>query len=83
MHNRYFIVSALLVLFATPAVAASYYISQDVKTKVCSVTTQPPDGTTHVQVGYSTFSTHQDATIAMNATQECVSADAKNNAGKK
>ena len=60
----------LLVAFVTPALAAEFYVVQDVKTKKCTIVDQKPTSTTTVtQVGPVAFKTRQQAESGMKTSR--------------
>ena len=64
----------LLVAFATPALADSYYVVQDTATKKCTVVTQKPTTTTTTVVGGDKVYTSQtEADSAMKTITVCKS----------
>ena len=64
----------LLVAFATPALADSYYVVQDSTTKKCTVVTQKPTTTTTTVVGGDKVYTSQtEAEGAMKTITVCKS----------
>jgi opacity protein-like surface antigen len=58
--------------FATPALAAEFYVAQDAATKKCVVAEAKPDGTTQMQRGEKAFATKEEADAAIVADAECV-----------
>lgn len=74
MRAKYLIGAALLVSFACPALADSYYVVQDASTKRCSVVAQKPTTTTTTVVGDGTVYTSQSqAEGAMKTITVCQS----------
>ncbi len=72
MRLRYLIGAALLMSFAGPALADSYYVVQDSATKKCSVVSQKPTTTTTTVVGDGTVYTSQSqAENAMKTVTVC------------
>jgi hypothetical protein len=64
--------AAVLAAFVTPALAAEFYVVQDVKTKKCSIVEQKPTTTTTVtQVGPVAFKTRQEAESGMKTIKVC------------
>jgi hypothetical protein len=64
----------LLVAFATPVLADSYYVVQDTATKKCTVVTQKPTTTTTTVVGGDKVYTSQtEADSAMKTITVCQS----------
>jgi hypothetical protein len=74
MRTKYLIGAALLVSFAGPALADSYYVVQDASTKRCSVVSQKPTTTTTTVVGDGTvYTTQTQAESAMKTITVCQS----------
>jgi hypothetical protein len=69
--QRYLVVSCLLVLSASPVLAAEYYVGRNVSTGECKVSTTKPDGKTMVMVGTSSYPTKAEAKTAKQAATEC------------
>jgi predicted S18 family serine protease len=72
MNLKIALASLLLVGLALPAAADSYYLTQDMKTKKCTVTRERPT-TTEVTVigGDGTVYTQTEAEGAMKITKVC------------
>jgi len=68
---KYFVVAASLITFATPALAAEYYVVQNQTTKECEVGAYKPDGQTWVIVGTGAYATKDEAKAARKAAAEC------------
>ena len=58
---KYFITVVMTLAFASPALAAEYYVVQDKTTKKCKVVTTKPTEETWVVVGNSAFKTQSEA----------------------
>ena len=58
---KYFITVVMTLAFASPALAAEYYVVQDKTTKKCKVVTTKPAEETWVVVGNSAFKTQSEA----------------------
>ena len=69
--KRYIIAAAVLVAFATPALAADYYVA--LKTgggaAACEIMSTPPDAKTHKMMGK--YSSEAAAKAAMATMKEC------------
>ena len=65
------VVAATLITFATPALAAEYYVVQDQATKECEVGKYKPDGQTWVLVDTKAYATKEEAKAARKAAAEC------------
>lgn len=65
------IAASLLVLVASPALAAEYYLAQDPTTKQCRVVDVKPDGKTMVMVGTSSYATKAEAFMAATKADDC------------
>ena len=64
--------AALAVAFATPALAAEFYVVQDSSTKRCQIVEQKPTTSTTVVVGDGkVFTTRNEAQTAMSAIEVC------------
>ena len=71
---RYFVVAAVLLSVATPALAAEFYLAKDPTTQHCVISTERPDGTKLVMVGTQAYATKEEAKAAkeaMKASGEC------------
>ena len=58
---KYLITVVMTLAFASPALAAEYYVVQDKTTKKCKVVTTKPTEETWVVVGNSAFKTQTEA----------------------
>ena len=68
--KKYLVAAALIVAFATPALAADYYVALKVGGGGCEVmTTEPKDAKTHKMMGK--YSSEADAKAAMATMKEC------------
>ena len=68
------IAAALVVAFATPALAAEFYVVQDVKTKKCTIVDKKPVATETTIVGDGkVFTTREEATTGMKSIKVCTS----------
>jgi len=66
------IAAALIVAFATPALAAEFYVVQDVKTKKCTIVDKKPMATETTVVGDGkVFTTREEATTGMKTIKVC------------
>ena len=73
MTLKILIAAAALAAFATPTLAAEFYVVQDVKTKKCTIVEQKPTSTTTVtQVGPVAFKTRAEAETGMTKEKVCV-----------
>jgi hypothetical protein len=68
--RNYVFAAAILVVFATPALAAEFYVGRDASTSECHVMAQKPDGTTMRMVG-SAYKSETDAQRAIQSLSEC------------
>jgi hypothetical protein len=69
--SRFFVVSAVLLALATPALAAEFFLAKDPATGKCSISTEKPDGTKLVMVGTESYPTKEEAKVAKKASAEC------------
>jgi hypothetical protein len=69
--RNYVFATAILVAFATPAVAAQFYVGRDASTNECHVMAQKPDGTTMQMVGSGAYKSATDAQRAIQSLSEC------------
>lgn len=69
--QRYAIAAVLIAAFATPALAAQYYVALDTLTKQCHVMAQRPDGTAMKQVGSGAYKSEAEAQRAIQSLAEC------------
>jgi hypothetical protein len=66
------IAAALAVAFVTPALAAEFYVVQDVKTKKCTIVDAKPTSETTVVVGDGkVFATRTEAQTGMKSIKVC------------
>jgi hypothetical protein len=70
MKAKCLVGALLLVAFATPALADSYYVVQDSATKKCTVVTQKPTTTTVVG-GDKIYTSQTEAEGAMKTITVC------------
>ena len=68
---RYVFIAAVLTTFATPALAAEFYIARDPTTQKCKIVETKPDGKTMVMVGTEPYATKEAAKSAKQASAEC------------
>ena len=73
MYKRHIVVTALIVGFATPALAAEFYVAQSASDKKCTVVETKPDGKTAMMIGAGSYKSEQAAKAAMKALAECKS----------
>jgi hypothetical protein len=73
MRIKFLVAAAGLVAFATPSLAAEFYIVQDSSTKRCSIVEQRPTTTTTTVVGGKTYTTRTEAEGAMKTVKVCES----------
>jgi vancomycin permeability regulator SanA len=74
MRMKLLIAVAGLAAFATPSLAAEFYIVQDTATKRCTIVEQKPTTQTTVVVGNGrTYTTRQEAEGAMKTVKVCES----------
>jgi hypothetical protein len=67
-------VAAIVVAMATPALAAEFYVVQDVKTKKCTIVDKKPTATTTTVVGDGkVFTTRTEAETGMKSIKVCTS----------
>ena len=69
MH-KYVVVAAMLAAFATPVLAAEYYVGKKT-TGGCKIVQTKPDGQSLVMVGTGSYPTKDDADAAKKAAAEC------------
>ena len=68
------IAAAVLTMVAGPALAQSFYVVQDVKTKRCTITeTKPTSTETTVVSGNSVYKTRTEAESGMKTIKVCSS----------
>jgi hypothetical protein len=64
--------AAVTLAFATPALAAEFYIVQDSSTKRCQIVEQKPTSSTTVVVGDGkVFTTRTEAQTALSSVEVC------------
>jgi hypothetical protein len=68
--RNYVFAAAILVAFATPALAA-FYVGRDTSTNECHVMAQKPDRTTMKMVGSGAYKSETDARRAIQSLSEC------------
>ena len=74
MRIKLLVAAAGFAAFATPALAAEFYIVQDTTTKRCSIVEQRPTTQTMVVVGPGTaFTTRSEAETSMKTVKVCES----------
>jgi hypothetical protein len=73
MRMKLLVAVAGFAAFATPALAAEFYIVQDTATKRCTIVEQRPTTQTTVVVGDSRYTTRQEAEGAMKTVKVCES----------
>lgn len=73
---RTMFVSVVVALIATPAVAAEFYIVQDVEKQTCTVTQEPPKDDKHVMVGEGAYNDQLTAASDMKKMFACNPGDA-------
>jgi hypothetical protein len=74
MRMKLLVAAAGFAAFATPALAAEFYIVQDTTTKHCTIVEQKPTSQTTVVVGNGrTYTTRQEAEGAMKTVKVCES----------
>jgi hypothetical protein len=62
----------LITAFVTPALAAEFYVVQDVKTKKCTIVDKKPTTTTEVSVlGSTVYKTRTEAESGMKTVKVC------------
>lgn len=69
-------VSAVVALVAVPALAAEFYIVQDVGKQTCTITQEPPKGDGFMLVGDGAYGDEDTATSDMKRTAACNPRDA-------
>jgi hypothetical protein len=66
--------AAVIAAFVTPAMAAEFYVVQDVKTKKCTIVDQRPATTETTVVGDGkVFTTRTEAETGMKSIKVCTS----------
>ncbi len=67
--------AALAVAFVTPALAAEFYVVQDVKTKKCTIVDKKPATTTETTIvgDGKVFTTRAEAETGMKSIKVCTS----------
>jgi hypothetical protein len=74
MRMKLLIAAAGFAAFATPSLAAEFYIVQDTATKRCTIVEQKPTSQTTVVVGPgTTYTTRTEAEGAMKTVKVCES----------
>ncbi len=74
MKLKTVLIVAALTSIAAPAVAQSFYVVQDVKTKKCTITESKPTTTeTTVVSGDTVYKTRAEAETGMNTVKVCTS----------
>jgi hypothetical protein len=74
MRMKLLIAAAGLAAFATPSLAAEFFIVQDTATKRCTIVEQKPTSQTTVVVDNgTTYTTRQEAEGAMKTVKVCES----------
>jgi hypothetical protein len=73
MRIKLLVAAAGLVAFATPSLAAEFYIVQDSTTKRCTIVEQKPTTQTTTVVGPMTYTTRTEAESAMKTVKVCES----------
>ena len=74
MKTKAIIAAAVLTAVAAPAVADSYYVVQDAKTKKCTITETKPTTTETTVVGDGTvYKTRSEAETGMKTVKVCTS----------
>lgn len=75
MHlKKTLVVAAVMTAVAAPAMAQSFYVVQDVKTKRCTITeTKPTSSEVTVVSGDSVYKTKTEAETGMKTIKVCTS----------
>ena len=74
MKTKAIIAAAVLTAVAAPALADSYYVVQDAKTKKCTITETKPTTTETTVVGDGTvYKTRSEAETGMKTVKVCTS----------
>jgi len=74
MKLNILIAATMMTAVATPALAQSFYVVQDVKTKRCTITeTKPTSTETTVVSGDSVYKTRTEAETGMKTIKVCSS----------
>jgi len=74
MHTKLLIAAVAVAAFATPSLAAEFFIVQDTGTKRCTIVDQRPTTQTTTIVGPGTaFTTRTEAETAMRTVKVCES----------
>lgn len=73
MNAKTLLAAALVVGFALPAAAESYYVVQDVKTKKCTIMDKQPVASEYTSVGPdgTVYKTRVEAENAMKTVKVC------------
>ena len=61
----------VLMLAASPALAAEFFVAQDATSKKCEVVDAKPDGTHQIMIGTQSYATKVEAKAAKKAAPEC------------
>jgi hypothetical protein len=64
---RVYLLACSVVAFASPALAAEFYLVQNAADKTCTIETKKPDGTTMVMIGTSGYASKEEAKAAKKA----------------
>jgi hypothetical protein len=72
LMSKKLIVAAVAVAFATPALAAEFYVVQDTSTKRCQIVEQKPTASTTVVVGGGkVYTSRTEAESALGSVEVC------------
>jgi hypothetical protein len=71
MYRKYLLAGAAFLAFTAPALAAEFFVAQNVADKKCSVVETKPDGKTMTMVGKTSHKSKEEAEKAMAAAPEC------------
>jgi hypothetical protein len=69
--KKYVIAGLLIAGLATPALAAEYYVAQNMTSHKCSIMSHKPDGKTLTMLGTEGFKTKSEAQNALKGMTEC------------
>jgi hypothetical protein len=69
--SKFVAFAAVLLIVATPALAAEFYVAQDPTTKKCKILEEKPDGKTWIMIGTASYPTKEEAKVAKKAAAEC------------
>jgi hypothetical protein len=61
----------VLMLAASPALAAEFFVAQDATSKKCNEVETKPDGTHQIMIGTQSYATKDEAKAAKKAAPEC------------